>query len=783
MYISLDLETTGLNKEEDEIIEFGAIKFDENGENKETLQILINPQVEIPPIVRHITKITDEDVKDAPTFEEKAQEIREFIGDLPIIGHNIQFDTNFLREKGLELNNPEYDTFDLASILITGMPSYSLEILSKVFNLKHEEKHRALDDAIAAMELFLELQKQIKALPQKTLNEIEELSKKTKWQGKPIFQNIKQTDKNKDETIKEYIQREPTKWPEINEETIEKLKDTKSSALLQIERPYQQLIKKLAKEIKPNSYISIPEKLFAEIEKTLPDNYAKLDTPTNYISIERLEEFKQKDFFKDHEFTALLKYIIWLTKTKSGLLTEVKIVRNEKQTLSRVNIDPLFEDPTQSLFYKKALEKDETKPAICTHRYLIEQDQKLEDVTIIDLEEFLEALSKSHSSWLKLEHAEEILKRIQTETPSHKLAEHLTTKTTILFGLIGTFHAKYNDNNSFKKTTVVKTGHEDTKEFQNIKETVKNIIELSKEFGEIPDINNNKRLKKLLKDWKTILQILQEAFVKPNRNEITSWIETGFDDELILKAHPVSLATTINDTLKNCENYKIIDPNIDLNDNGTFIRQYLQLPEALPLYIVQPTKEKEIFIAEDVNQADKTDKELIKNLVRLLNDKKGRVAIVVSSRDNLKNLTIQLDQQLSKDINLISQQTGALGKITEKFKDDPENSVLIIKREMWELFTLQDEIDTIIIHKIPFGALSAISATPANKENFNNIQIPLVTIKLREIIQKLPNGKILITDTRLTKTRYGKTILDNLHTLGITKKINIASLQSFRQMI
>jgi len=94
MFISLDLETTGFDKENDNIIEFGAIKFDLEG-NQETLQFLINPQTSIPQIVTYITNISDEDVQDAPTIDEKAQEIQDFIGDLPIVGHNIQFDTGF----------------------------------------------------------------------------------------------------------------------------------------------------------------------------------------------------------------------------------------------------------------------------------------------------------------------------------------------------------------------------------------------------------------------------------------------------------------------------------------------------------------------------------------------------------------------------------------------------------------------------------------------------------------------------------------------------------------
>ncbi len=190
MFISLDLETTGFSNKTDKIIEFGAVKFDLNG-HREEMQFLINPNVPIPQIVTHITNITDDDVKDAPTFDEKLEEIQAFIGDLPIIGHNIQFDTGFLRAYGIPLTNPEYDTCILASIACPGQPSYSLEVLSSMLGLSHDEKHRALDDAIAAMELFLKLTEELQILPKELLKKIQSLVQKSAWPVKDYISELK----------------------------------------------------------------------------------------------------------------------------------------------------------------------------------------------------------------------------------------------------------------------------------------------------------------------------------------------------------------------------------------------------------------------------------------------------------------------------------------------------------------------------------------------------------------------------------------------------------------
>jgi len=189
MFISLDLETTGLNNRTDKIIEFGATKFDLNG-HVETFQTFVNPGVGIPDFITHITNIKNEDVAGAPKFSEVSGKIKEFIGDLPIIGHFIQFDMGFMAENGLEFENPTYDTSELARIFMPSLPSYSLEILSRILNLTHEEKHRALDDSIAAQELFMKLIEIISSLPEPLFEEIKSLSQKSEWDFAKVLRNI-----------------------------------------------------------------------------------------------------------------------------------------------------------------------------------------------------------------------------------------------------------------------------------------------------------------------------------------------------------------------------------------------------------------------------------------------------------------------------------------------------------------------------------------------------------------------------------------------------------------
>lgn len=100
--VVLDVETTGLDPTVDRIVAVAAIKVDfaemarTGHANAETFSALLNPGCPIPAEASAIHGIEDHHVKDAERFCEIAQQLRDFIGDLPIVGHNIQFDKQFL---------------------------------------------------------------------------------------------------------------------------------------------------------------------------------------------------------------------------------------------------------------------------------------------------------------------------------------------------------------------------------------------------------------------------------------------------------------------------------------------------------------------------------------------------------------------------------------------------------------------------------------------------------------------------------------------------------------
>ncbi len=188
-HVSLDLETTGLEQERDTIIEVGAVKF-QGGQVIDTFQTLVNPGRSIPDFIQRLTGIKPNQVTRAPSFNAIADELSGFIENYPVVGHNVQFDLGFLASHGLKLSNTAYDTWDLASALLPHSPQYSLAYLSDYFKVTLEHHHRALADASATHQVFLELLRRAEQLDPGLLAHLVNLSNRSRWSIAPLLSGL-----------------------------------------------------------------------------------------------------------------------------------------------------------------------------------------------------------------------------------------------------------------------------------------------------------------------------------------------------------------------------------------------------------------------------------------------------------------------------------------------------------------------------------------------------------------------------------------------------------------
>ena len=157
-----DLETTGLQVTKDRIVQIAALKIHPNGKQEE-LNLIVNPEMEIPQEVIDIHGITNELALSAPTFRELAEEIKSFFGDSDLAGYNSnKFDIPVLAEEflrvGIEFDLTQRAFIDVQNIFHK-MEQRTLVAAYKFYCKKNlENAHDAMYDTKATWEV---LEKQI----------------------------------------------------------------------------------------------------------------------------------------------------------------------------------------------------------------------------------------------------------------------------------------------------------------------------------------------------------------------------------------------------------------------------------------------------------------------------------------------------------------------------------------------------------------------------------------------------------------------------------------------
>jgi ATP-dependent DNA helicase DinG len=187
--VALDIETTGLDPQKDAIIEIGAVRFNGNRIEDEWSS-LINPGRKIPPFITQLTGINDHMVLEAPSIQNVLTDVRQFVGDLSILGHNVSFDLSFLRNYGLFRGNDALDTYEIASVLLPSAGRYGLGALGQILNILLQANHRALSDARVTCAVYRSLYEIGMELPIQLLAEIVRLGESIEWAGYGIFYDL-----------------------------------------------------------------------------------------------------------------------------------------------------------------------------------------------------------------------------------------------------------------------------------------------------------------------------------------------------------------------------------------------------------------------------------------------------------------------------------------------------------------------------------------------------------------------------------------------------------------
>lgn len=160
-YVVFDLETTGLDVMNNGITEIGAVKI-VGGVVSEQFTTLVKPDYKITEDNVAITGITEEMVKDSPKISSVIPDFIKFIDGAILVAHNAEFDMKFIKRfagaEEYEIRNKVLDSIELARANLPQLRRHDLHTVADHFGIVFQH-HRALSDAYATAEVFIELMK------------------------------------------------------------------------------------------------------------------------------------------------------------------------------------------------------------------------------------------------------------------------------------------------------------------------------------------------------------------------------------------------------------------------------------------------------------------------------------------------------------------------------------------------------------------------------------------------------------------------------------------------
>ena len=193
-FTAFDFETTGLDPYNDRVIEIAAIRF-EDGKITDRYVELINPERAISRMITEITGISNKMVQNAPIEENIIDDFLHFLGDDPLVAHNVHFDEQFLtvmcdrlgRDEGEHL---KYDTLQLSRSLYFGQPVFNLGALSEYFDLSAKGAHRAEKDTENTGLIFLEMLDELATYPLEMISKVIALIKGSEIPNQQLYVNL-----------------------------------------------------------------------------------------------------------------------------------------------------------------------------------------------------------------------------------------------------------------------------------------------------------------------------------------------------------------------------------------------------------------------------------------------------------------------------------------------------------------------------------------------------------------------------------------------------------------
>ncbi len=179
----VDVETTGTRfARGDRITELAVVTLS-GGRIDVAFETLVNPECPIPSFIASLTRISNDMVRDKPTFGEIADDVLAALAGRVFVAHNVRFDWGFMasevrRSRDLDLEGPRLCTVRLARRLLPGLKSRGLDSVAAYLGVEITDRHRARGDAIATAHILRHLLERAEEQGILTLADLQQLARR-----------------------------------------------------------------------------------------------------------------------------------------------------------------------------------------------------------------------------------------------------------------------------------------------------------------------------------------------------------------------------------------------------------------------------------------------------------------------------------------------------------------------------------------------------------------------------------------------------------------------------
>lgn len=754
MFICLDIETTGLSAQDDHIIEVAIVLFDRE-KIIDQWSSLVKPTISIPAFTTHLTGITNELVKDAPTLKEVKEVILEKLGAWPIMGHFIPFDVGFLNEKGFGLKNQMLDTCQLAQAFMAKETSYSLEVLCQKLGIRQVSAHRALDDVLANIELFWQLSDHVRALSTKEKESIRPLLQKSDWGW---AEHILPLLEGKDG--KRIVQSESVVVSTHSEEHADLTKLTAELKppfiLEERSHTYQDLLNyALAQEEKSLLVLATPEHLPAHKDLGI------LKHPNSYLDEARFGIFISKERLSGTETMIAVKMQLWLLETETGDKAELRFIKEEKELWFDLCCQ---EGGTPESFFAKAQNSSQKKKVmVVSHHYFLKDRSRKDpllklptNLIVGEVEQLVVAIEDAWHIRLSESRFLQDLHRLKNENPDAiEVIDSLASKVSILFGFLGMVMQAHGNMNDPHHTLVLETHHYNTTEWNKVKGSADSIESIISALGD--HCKKSTALEEFSRYLLYLTKILQ--LTAP-----MLWLSLSKERQPIVHAFPKNVQEIFVERVwHGISRLHLFSHHGNLKDDFVFLKQELGLPmelqtesakEALPLPLYYP--EKLIRSPNDPQNIE----DVVNELKSWLPKAEGNVMLIANSMTTAEQFFYKL-AKVTKELELkllVQNMGGGMGKIA-KLSGKTNGKNVFVGNEDFMDFLMAEGIDLrfLAVHRLPFSSPEdpiQKARTSSLKDPYKEFTLPHTSLRYETLLSHFLGNqwqgkKILILDPRV----------------------------------